>query len=355
MSKIGILIFYFMMCNSWSQELALTKTFPKIEIIEIDEDNQPNFVKYAQFQIEVPLKKDSQTELFTVQNPKQHMNKIVSLVKKSIEMNVNLLIFPELTSSLPKSERDELEEIILKLAKKHDLFVVLGSYYDVTNKSRVLIITSRGIYRSYKINSSRFEVSPLKGKGMNLGDSLLVFQTKYGNILPITCVDLISDDIQYISRYLSNNQIIEVLVNINWNPATWEFMRQVSAMVNRHPLFASITNNVVDITKLKGKKMKSLSSSCSFSGYGDYGNTSLLGSIRKDQRKKLLPFISNCFKHFENKELLPSYQNLINNIEPGKEAILIYDLNLRVIRVPEKTQAPDQGYPLVSRPEIALH
>lgn len=55
---------------------------------------------------------------------------------------------------------------------------------------------------------------------MNLGNSLLVFQTKYGNILPITCVDLIPDDIQYISRYLSNNQIIQVLVNINWNPAT---------------------------------------------------------------------------------------------------------------------------------------
>jgi hypothetical protein len=336
----------------WSQELTLNSTFPKIEIVEIDEDEQPNFVKYAQFQIEVPLTKDKKTGLHLVKTPEQHAKRVLSFIEKGIQNKVNVLIFPELTSSLPEKQREQLEQNALQLAKKHDLFIILGSYYDRENNSRILVISSQGIYRSYKIKASRFEASPIKGQGMNLGETLLVFQTKYGNILPITCVDLISDDVQYIARYLSNNEVIEVLANINWNPATWEFMREVSSMVNRHPMFASITNNAVDSTKVKGWKSNPYSSKCDFSGYGDYGNTSLFGSLRDDQRDKLLPYISECFKHPEKDELLASYQNLIYNVDPGAEAMLVYDLNLRVIRLPSKTQAPDQGYPLVRNIEV---
>ena len=243
-------------------------------------------------------------------------------------------------------------------AKQYDLFIVLGSYYDENRQSRILVITSKGIYRSFKIRPTRFEASPVKGKGMVNGDTLLVFQTKYGDILPITCVDLISDDVQYITRYLANDKIIEVLVNINWNPATWEFMREASALVNRHPIFASITNNIVDSTKVRGWKKRPYTSYCEFSGYGEYGYSSLFGSMRNDQRSKLLPQLSDCFKKIDasskdkNPPLLPSYQNLISTVEPGVEAMMTYELNLRVTRLPKVTQAPDQGYPTIRNIEI---
>lgn len=338
--------------NLFSQDIEIGKQFPKIKIIEIDKEKQPNFVKYAQFQIEIPLTQNKKTGLYQVKKPEEHTKKIVSFIQKGVKNDVKVLIFPELSSSLPKAIRENLEKKVYKIAKEKDLFIILGSYYDRAKKSRILIINSKGIYRGYKIKPSRFEVSPIKGKGMNLGDELLVFQTKFGNILPITCVDLISDDVQYLARYLSNNESIEVLANINWNPATWEFMREVSSMVNRHSLFASITNNMVDSTKVSGWKKKPYSSKCSFSGYGEYGNTSLFGSMREDQRKKLLPEISDCFKHHEKEALLPSYKNLVYNLDPGIESMLVYELNLRVIRLPDTTQAPDQGYPLVRNIEV---
>lgn len=351
MRKILLVLLIVISLNAWSQEVEIGRSFPKIEIIEIDEENQPNFVKYAQFQIEISIIKDDKTGLHVIKKPKKHSKNILAYINKAIENNVNVLIFPELASSMPVKEREKLEQKVYKLAIEHDLFIILGSYYDESKSSRVLVITSKGIYRGYKIKPSRFEASPIKGKGMKPGDKLLVFQTKYGNILPITCVDLISDDIQYLARYLSNNEVIEVLANINWNPATWEFMREVSAIINRHSLFASITNNVVDSTKIKDWKTKPYSSYCKFSGYGEFGNTSLFGSMRNDQRKKLLPYISKCFKNPEKELLLPSYQNLIYNLEPGVESMLVYELNLRVIRLPKTTQAPDQGYPLVRNVE----
>jgi hypothetical protein len=43
----------------------------------------------------------------------------------------------------------------------------------------------------------------------------------------------------------------------------------------------------------------------------------------------------------------PAYEMLIAHIPPGKEGVLIYDLNLRLIRTPSETNAPDQGYPTI--------
>lgn len=198
---------------------------------------------------------------------------------------------------------------------------------------------------------------------MNVGDTLKVFQTKYGNILPITCIDFISDDVQYLVRYLPNNQLIEVLANINLNPAAWEFMREASLLVNRHLLFVSITNTTLSEKDYKTKIEKDKKSgrlipvtpSCEESGY-QYGHTSLFGSLRKDKREELIPYISKCFRNpdeeLSNKNLLPSYENLIFQVNPGEQAMLVYELNLRVNRLPSTTQAPDQGYSLVRSIEV---
>jgi hypothetical protein len=45
---------------------------------------------------------------------------------------------------------------------------------------------------------------------------------------------------------------------------------------------------------------------------------------------------------------------LIAFISPGKEGALMYDLNLRLIRTPAETNAPDQGYPTVRNVKTIL-
>ena len=43
---------------------------------------------------------------------------------------------------------------------------------------------------------------------------------------------------------------------------------------------------------------------------------------------------------------------MLGVIDPGKEALILYDINLRVIRAPEENNAPDQGYPTIKNIEI---
>jgi len=41
------------------------------------------------------------------------------------------------------------------------------------------------------------------------------------------------------------------------------------------------------------------------------------------------------------------YDTLVAVVPPWNEAMLVYDLNLRLTREPATTNAPDQGYPTV--------
>ena len=172
------------------------------------------------------------------------------------------------------------------------------------------------------------------------GDTLYVFRTKYGNFLPITCVDLISDDVQYLARAQANRSQIDVLVNITYNPASWEFMREANALVKRHPVFVNLTN-----VSNPGKKIPDNSDfpDCPDTG-GLYGNSSLFASLDRDLRKKIIAPIPSCFKTPKG-NLHPAYDSLIRQIDPDKEGILSYELNLRLVRQPKTTNAPDQGYP----------
>jgi hypothetical protein len=119
-------------------------------------------------------------------------------------------------------------------------------------------------------------------------------------------------------------------------------MREASAMVVRHPLFVSVTN-VCRFVK-----------GCTYDG-NEFGNTSIFGSLRELSRDadfkmildRGLKNIPDCFKSIDKKELHPSYKALISTISPETEGILVYDLNLRLIRIPSETNAPDQGYPTI--------
>jgi predicted amidohydrolase len=222
------------------------------------------------------------------------------------------------------------------------MVIICGSFYNSERKNSAVIITPNGEVSGDKIRPSRSETNPLNGYGMKGGEKLAYLTTKYGNIIVVTCVDLVSDDVQYVVRRMSNLHMIDLCININYNKASWEFMREASAVVKRHPLFFAITNS----DNPEGKSTDD--------GHS-YGNTSIFASIQKDNAEYLVPNGPSPFSICENVagsdekkcKRHPAYETLIANIPPGKEGILIYDLNLRLVRTPGETNAPDQGYPTI--------
>ena len=48
----------------------------------------------------------------------------------------------------------------------------------------------------------------------------------------------------------------------------------------------------------------------------------------------------------------PAYKSMLGIVNPGEEALLLYDINLRVIRAPEENNAPDQGYPTIKNIQV---
>lgn len=309
---------------------------PYVKTIEYKSNERIWYARFGQCQIQFELVNDTLTGLSYVKDEKRQIEQIENCLLRAKDNKIDVLIFPECAMSLSPKNRDMVFKKLQIFAKENDKIIIGGTFYDEKRYSRTVIVLPDTIYLGYKIRPSRFEASPNFGQGMIMADTLLVFKTKFGNFLPITCVDLISDDVNYVARLLSNRGEIEILININWNPASQEFMREASAMTNRHPLVVSITNVTLNKNGCTGEDR-------------EFGNTSIFGTIRTEKhfQDSLIAKIDDCFKTCDKKLLHPSYNALLGHITPQMEGILIYDINLRLIRPTLQTNAPDQGYPSV--------
>jgi len=228
------------------------------------------------------------------------------------------------------------------------MIIVAGSYYDADSYSRLVVVGPGWIERGYKLRPSRFEVSPRAGEGMRPGKYLLVVRTPFGTMAVLTCVDLISDDVQYTLRHLATRGDIDVIVNINHNPAALEFLVEANAIARRHPVFVSITNVASD----------SPSPKCS-DGYDEahgycYGNTAIFASLRNrvaDEPNSVFrlhdvlpPYLLDDFKNGRVERRL-AYDAVAGALSAHPEQMLVYELNMWMTREPLTTNAPDQGYP----------
>jgi len=168
----------------------------------------------------------------------------------------------------------------------------------------------------------------------------------FGRIIPLTCVDLISDAVQYSVRNLATRGQVDVVANVNFNPAAWEFMIEGNGIARRHPVIVSITN-------VSGSPDPKVKAECRQKGDNGYcfGNSALFASMR--ERSSDCPncagavsdLVDPVFKTGSVRSL--PYDTLVAAIPPFQEGMLIYDVNLRLIREPASTNAPDQGYPVV--------
>lgn len=300
------------------------------------------FATYGQCQIDLPLSESKGWELSAMLE--DNMAKVRACIATAEKEHVNVLILPELALAFNESARRTLIDELKGVASRSRMIIVAGSYYDTQRFSRLVVVGPDWYEEGYKVHPSRYEASPAYGIGMQSGQELLLIDTPYGRILPITCVDLISDSVQYQARNLANRGQLDVLLNLNYNPASWEFLIEANSIARRHGIFVAITNISV---------WPSTKDTCQKNGDNGTcgGNTALFGSVRSDPKD-----CPNCIQTLlqqlpvnfltAGKRSVP-YDSLVAVVPPLQESLLVYDLNLRLLREPANTNAPDQGYPTI--------
>jgi predicted amidohydrolase len=339
--------------TSVQQEVLNFSGLPKLKIVDHrGQQEKKSFPRFGQCQIKFELKlRSDQTNAATQPNElKQRLYDCFEVAQKE---KVNVLILPELAFSFPEELRREIIIEAKKITEQNKMIIIAGSYYDESRYNRLLVIGDKWTETGYKIRPSRFEVSPINGEGMMPGESVLILKTVYGTLAIITCVDLISDDVQYLIRRLATQNDIDVLININYNPAAWEFLIEANSIVRRHPIFASITN----VANPSSKQLCSDNTQMD-NGYC-YGSSAIFANLRTNpsDAPNNADFISEALPPFftepanRKRRLLP-YDNLVATVTPFREAMLIYDLNINLTREPLTTNAPDQGYPTIKNIKI---
>ena len=181
--------------------------------------------------------------MYKAQNNKALIASLDQCLTAAHEQQIDVLILPELALILPEADRKAFLARAEEIARQENRLIITGSFFDKERYNRSVIVTppEQTIF-GYKMKPSIFEVSTLAGKGMTPGRELYLLKTEFGNIMVVTCVDLISDEVQYVVRHLATTDQLDVLVNINYNPAAKEFLVEANSLARRHPLFVTLTN-----------------------------------------------------------------------------------------------------------------
>lgn len=309
------------------------------------------WVRYVQCQIMFDVGLDKHVWLPHVADAAAQQQKIGQCVRTAAEEHADVLILPEVASAIARPARDTLFDSLASAAQANHMLIIAGSYYDDARHSRIAYFGPGWRELGYKIRPSRFEVSPVAGHGMAGGDAILLLQTDFGNIAAITCVDLISDDVQASIRHLIDERRLDVLVNINYNPASWEFLIEANSLARRHPVFVSITNAVPPAAEYNKATCKPATGDDD--GYC-YGHSAVFAGVNAnygadDLGPDLVPkdFLAGDTaagaQQPVRKQL--AYNYLIADTGTFRERALVYDLNMRLPRISADTTAPDSGYP----------
>jgi predicted amidohydrolase len=312
-----------------------------------------HWVRIAQCQIQLDMPKEPDARgLWVVAKPDLVERQVSSCLQAAAGESVNVLVFPELTLSLDSvgsARRDRIIAAIAETARTKKMIVVAGSFYDDDRHNRLMLVGPDWIEAGQKIRQSRFEVSPAAGKGMQAGSELLVLRTDYGNFAVFTCVDLISDEVQFEARRLATAGEIDMMININHNPAAWEFLVEANSIVRRHPVFVTITNATVSEDQLKKPpydvhcwtQARVANVAQNDSGYC-YGHSAVFSSLPSELGSEIK--VPRQFQTADGQRQL-AYDQLVGDLGSFREGLLIYELNMWMNRVPANTNAPDQGYP----------
>ena len=353
----GRLPLFFLAALSSSAAPASRDTYPTpVTVIDHGHGVPQHWVRYAQCQMRFDVGDDKADRIPMAVDPLNQETKIGQCLQMAIAEKADVLILPEVAVALPSVNQQRVFANLSQAAQEHRMLIIAGSYYDAQRRSRIAYFGPGWTEQGFKIKQSRFEVSPVSGYGMQQGTSIYLLKTGFGNIAAITCVDLISDGVQAAVRRLIDEHRLDVLVNINYNPASWEFLIEANSIARRHPVFVSITNAAPETDTAPCDPARN-----NDNGYC-YGNSAIFASLNKNYGLADIFSAQLIPSHFliqapevprdpdDRRQL--AYDYMVADTGAFGAKMLLYDLNMWFDRVAYDTTAPDQGYPTIRNIKI---
>jgi len=209
--------------------------------------------------------------------------KILNLIDRANQENVDMLCLPELSIS-----EKWLHEIKSKCNK---MIVISGSYYDDENHNvcQVVMDPDTKIPPQLKITPSDFEESGIIGQGMISGENVLnLYDTQFGKFAVLICRDFGMFD------SILNGKVDIIFVPL-YNSSNERFHQYADVHVKNSPSYVIISNT------------------------SKYGGTSIFGLMRH-----------RLFSQLEEKGCKERGDSSCKlcEIEKGKEGMIIADFNL---------------------------
>ena len=173
---------------------------PEIKYVSIA-DTKKSRVRVCLVQLDFSLTKRFP---YTLSEKDKLKKKIFEALRIAKRENVDVICFPEL--SFAKGWTEEIKD------NYKDMMIICGSFYEESNRNLCQIIMGTKDYPYAKCHCSIMEEP--NGEGLKRGNNLLIFQTKYGIISVLMCVDF---DYEYarISEYVKSkiNKPLNLVIN----------------------------------------------------------------------------------------------------------------------------------------------
>lgn len=148
----------------------------EIKYIKIEDTEKNDWIRTCLVQLDFSL-----TEKFPyiLKEKEKVRKKVFGALKIARKEKVDIIVFPELSFAMEWVER-------VKREYNHGV-IICGSFYDSTNQNLCHIIIDGKDYSYAKNHRSIFEEEI--DIGMKPGNKIIIFETKYGKIAVLTCVD----------------------------------------------------------------------------------------------------------------------------------------------------------------------
>ncbi|NAS89258.1 hypothetical protein C4E24_05910, partial [ANME-1 cluster archaeon AG-394-G21] len=179
----------------------------KLEITYVSiVDTKKDLVKVCLVQLDFSVTTNFPYKLVDEEKDKVR-GKVFEALEIAKKENVNIIIFPEL--SFANEWTKEIKN------KYKDMVIICGTFYDDNDRNICKIIIDEKDYSYAKCNYSIMEEP--NGKGLKCGDKLFVFQTKYGVISVLTCIDF-DKNLRDVKDFLSQmNKQLNFVINPRWD------------------------------------------------------------------------------------------------------------------------------------------
>jgi tetratricopeptide (TPR) repeat protein len=164
------------------------------------------------------------------EHPHVLKEQVLNYLEIAVKEGLDMVCFPELSMT---------PDILKTIKKKEigDLLIIGGSYY--TKRMNVCPIIYRKKVRTIqKIHPSKFEFTPVKGKGMIPGDRLYLFDTHAGKFIVLVCEDFRHE----INNVLSQINDLDFIIVISYNPSPERFHSLADSIPSNYPMYILMSN-----------------------------------------------------------------------------------------------------------------